>query len=168
MRALRGLAVAALVVLPAWPTRAQGAAPAAPPAPAPVVGNYQIDPVHSELTFRVRHLLGRVAGTFRDWGGTVVMDNAKPANSKVNVEIKTASVETLKAEPAADVALAPAAAIRVGGVERGDPGRPRRVQDRVRLGLGLSGAEEHRGGADPAEVAAAEDDARDFDPAAPE
>ncbi len=98
MRPFRGLAVAALVVLPALPTRAQSAAPAAPPAPAPVVGTYQIDPVHSELTFRVRHLLGRVAGTFRDWGGTVIMDNAKPANSKVSVDVKTASIETLKAE----------------------------------------------------------------------
>jgi polyisoprenoid-binding protein YceI len=59
---------------------------------------YQIDPVHSELTFRVRHLLGRVPGTFRDWGGTVAIDAANPDNSKVNVEIKTASIETLKAE----------------------------------------------------------------------
>ena len=38
---------------------------------------YQIDPVHSELTFRVRHLLGRVPGTFRDWGGTVAIDAAR-------------------------------------------------------------------------------------------
>jgi polyisoprenoid-binding protein YceI len=39
-----------------------------------------------------------VAGTFRDWGGTVVIDTVNPSNSKVNVEVKTASIETLKAE----------------------------------------------------------------------
>jgi polyisoprenoid-binding protein YceI len=89
MRPLPGLAVAALVVLPAWPAHAQGAAaPVAPSAAAPAVATYQIDPVHSELTFRVRHLLGRVAGTFREWGGTVVMDNAKPANSKGIVDVE--------------------------------------------------------------------------------
>jgi polyisoprenoid-binding protein YceI len=54
--------------------------------------------VHSELTFHIRHLLGRVAGTFRDWSGTVAMDSANPANSKVSVDVKTASIETLKAE----------------------------------------------------------------------
>lgn len=55
---------------------------------------YQVDPVHSELTFRVRHLLGRVPGTFRDWGGTVVFDPANQANSRVDVEIRTASIDT--------------------------------------------------------------------------
>ena len=65
---------------------------------APGVATYQIDPVHSELTFRVRHLLGRVHGTFREWGGTIVMNTADPAKSSVTVEVKTPSIETLKAE----------------------------------------------------------------------
>src|SRR5687767_26481 len=91
---LRRFAIAAAVLLAALPAGAQSPAPTHPPG----VTTYQIDPVHSELTFRVRHLLGRVPGTFRDWGGTVVIDAANPANSKVNVEIKTASIETLKTE----------------------------------------------------------------------
>lgn len=65
---------------------------------APAVATYQIDPVHSELTFRVRHLLGRVHGTFHEWGGTIVMNTVDPAKSNVTVEVKTASIETLKAE----------------------------------------------------------------------
>jgi len=65
---------------------------------APAVATYQIDPVHSELTFRVRHLLGRVHGTFREWEGTIVMNTADPAKSNVTVEVRTASIETLKAE----------------------------------------------------------------------
>ena len=35
---------------------------------------WTIDPVHSELSFRVRHLNGRVRGAFKEWGGTVSVD----------------------------------------------------------------------------------------------
>jgi polyisoprenoid-binding protein YceI len=77
-------------------------APAAAQAPAtrPVVAapataaTYLIDPVHSEVSFRIRHLLGRVAGTFGEWGGTVVMDTVDVARSSVNVTIQTASIDT--------------------------------------------------------------------------
>jgi len=61
---------------------------------AAALTTYQIDPVHSELSFRIRHLLGRVAGTFGEWGGTVAIDSVTPANSKVDVSIKTASIDT--------------------------------------------------------------------------
>ena len=104
MNDTRRFLVGALALLAALPAAAQTPAVADPPRAAastahpPGVTTYQIDPVHSELTFRVRHLLGRVAGTFRDWGGTVAIDAANPANSKVEVTVKTASVETLKAE----------------------------------------------------------------------
>ncbi len=69
-----------------------------PALAASAVATYQIDPVHSELTFRVRHLLGRVHGTFREWVGTIVINTADPARSSVTVEVRTASIETLKAE----------------------------------------------------------------------
>ena len=61
-------------------------------ADAPV--SYAIDATHSELSFRIRHLLGRVSGSFQDWGGTIVIDSATPAKSKVDVTIKTASIDT--------------------------------------------------------------------------
>ena len=95
MKTLRSRSWAGAVRLSlfAIPAIGQEAAPA-----APAVATYKIDPVHSELTFRVRHLLGRVAGTFREWGGTVVMNTADPAKSSVTVDVKTASIETLKAE----------------------------------------------------------------------
>jgi polyisoprenoid-binding protein YceI len=96
MHGIRRLPIAVAVLLAALPALGQGPAPTG--AAAPALATYQIDPVHSELTFRIRHLLGRVAGTFRDWGGTVVIDTVNPSNSKVNVEVKTASIETLKAE----------------------------------------------------------------------
>jgi polyisoprenoid-binding protein YceI len=63
-------------------------------APASSVATYAIDATHSELTFRIRHLLGRVNGTFGEWGGTIAIDTVTPANSKVDVTIKTASIDT--------------------------------------------------------------------------
>lgn len=66
--------------------------PAAPEA-APVT--YAIDPVHSELTFRVRHLVGRVAGTFNDWGGTLVLDPEDLSGGRVDITVQTASINTL-------------------------------------------------------------------------
>lgn len=96
MRSIRPLVLglAAAGTLFAAPAFAQSAA-ATPAAPrAATAATYQIDPVHSELSFRIRHLLGRVAGTFGDWNGTIVMDTVVPANSSVQVTVRTASIDT--------------------------------------------------------------------------
>jgi polyisoprenoid-binding protein YceI len=95
IRSLRFLALtlATSTVLATAPAGAQPSATSAAPAAAAIT-TYQIDPVHSELSFRIRHLLGRVAGTFGEWGGTVAIDTVTPANSKVDVSIKTASIDT--------------------------------------------------------------------------
>jgi len=93
------LAATTLLALPAAAQRplastkaaTRAATKAATPA-APV--SYQIDATHSELTFRIRHLLGRVSGTFGDWSGTVALDTTNWANSRVDVAIKTASIDT--------------------------------------------------------------------------
>jgi polyisoprenoid-binding protein YceI len=70
-------------------------APAEPPravAQQPVT--WQIDPSHSELSFRIRHLVSRVNGSFGDWKGTIVADPRNLAGGSVQVEIKTASIDT--------------------------------------------------------------------------
>ena len=72
----------------AKPAAAKAVAASAAPAP------YQIDATHSELTFRIRHLLGRVRGTFGEWGGSILMDEAAPAKSRVEVSIKSGSIDT--------------------------------------------------------------------------
>ena len=89
-------AIAAAFTLGAAPAlaRAQAPKPAARASVAAAPITYTIDPVHSELSFRIRHLLGRVAGTFGEWGGTIVIDSLTPANSKVDVTVKTASIDT--------------------------------------------------------------------------
>jgi polyisoprenoid-binding protein YceI len=69
-----------------------GPAPATAPAAAPVTWN--IDATHSELTFRIRHLVSRVNGSFNQWSGTIVADPQSLAGGSVNVEIQTASIDT--------------------------------------------------------------------------
>jgi polyisoprenoid-binding protein YceI len=70
-------------------------APALPAAPveAPPV-TWRIDKSHSDISFRIRHLVSRVRGTFNDWSGTIVADPRNLAGGSVQVEIKTASIDT--------------------------------------------------------------------------
>ena len=45
---------------------------------------WEIDPNHSEISFRVRHFVSKVPGTFTQWNGTIVVDamNARDATPK--------------------------------------------------------------------------------------
>jgi polyisoprenoid-binding protein YceI len=60
----------------------------------PVRTIYQIDRTHSEVRFRVRHLLSRVGGQFKDFTGEIVFDADRPEASSVNVRIDAASIDT--------------------------------------------------------------------------
>jgi polyisoprenoid-binding protein YceI len=66
--------------------------PAAPAEAPPVT--WRIDPSHSDISFRIRHLVSRVRGTFNEWSGTIVADPRNLAGGSVQVEIKTASIDT--------------------------------------------------------------------------
>lgn len=59
------------------------------------VETYIIDTVHSEMTFRIRHLMGRVFGTFNEWEGTITMVPDDLSTLSVNVTVQTASINTL-------------------------------------------------------------------------
>lgn len=69
-----------------------GSAPAAAHAAAPV--RWRIDTAHSELTFRIRHMVSRVSGEFNQWSGSIVADPASLAGGTVQVDIQTASIDT--------------------------------------------------------------------------
>src|SRR5579863_7954216 len=57
--------------------------------------SWQIDPHHSEITFRVRHLMiSTVSGAFTDFKGTVEFDENNLAKTEIYVEIDTASITT--------------------------------------------------------------------------
>jgi polyisoprenoid-binding protein YceI len=60
----------------------------------PVAGTYALDVSHSSVSFSVRHLMvSKTKGRFTDFSGTVVIAE-DPLASSVEVEIKTASVDT--------------------------------------------------------------------------
>ena len=70
------------------------------PAPVPPVGpvadtaTYRIDVGHSELTFRIRHMMSRVNGTFREWSGEITADPADWSTGSVSVTIQSATIDT--------------------------------------------------------------------------
>jgi len=64
----------------------------APAYAAPVI--YEIDAAHSAVTFRIRHLMSKVPGSFSTVKGTIVYDAEKPQASSVDATIESASIDT--------------------------------------------------------------------------
>lgn len=56
---------------------------------------WNIDPVHSQITFSVKHMvISTVRGNFKVFGGKLEIDEANPANSWVEAQADTASIDT--------------------------------------------------------------------------
>ena len=55
---------------------------------------YNIDPAHSQVGFKVRHLMSQVRGGFNEFSGTVSLNPAKLETSSVEFKIKAASIDT--------------------------------------------------------------------------
>ena len=56
---------------------------------------WNIDPAHSGAYFVVRHMVvSKVRGAFTRWNGTLTVDEERPENSRVEVHIDAASVDT--------------------------------------------------------------------------
>ena len=66
--------------------------PVPPVAAAPVT--FAIDPVHSDVSFTIRHFVSRVRGKFSDVKGTVTATPGAWQDAVVDVTIGTASVST--------------------------------------------------------------------------
>ncbi|HKP28371.1 MAG TPA: YceI family protein [Gemmatimonadales bacterium] len=79
--------LSAVALLLSSPISAQTSAAAAP-------DSWKIDPNHSTLAFKIRHLVSTVSGTFLEWGGTLRADPANLAAGSVDVTIQTASITT--------------------------------------------------------------------------
>lgn len=80
---------------PAPKKMVSAATPMARTAPMYDAATYQVDPSHSSLGFSVRHFaLARVHGTFDKFSGTVFLDEKMPANSRIEVSVDVASVNT--------------------------------------------------------------------------
>lgn len=76
------LAAAALSLLAALPASAE---------------TYTIDAGHSEVGFKIRHLVSNVRGRFNDFSGTINMDPKNVQNSSVEFRIKAESIDTNQA-----------------------------------------------------------------------
>jgi polyisoprenoid-binding protein YceI len=62
--------------------------------PALAADAYVVDKTHSEVSFQIRHLMGKVRGYFTDFSGTINADAAKPEASTVEFAIKATSIST--------------------------------------------------------------------------
>mgnify|MGYP000861819018 FL=1 len=57
--------------------------------------SWQIDNAHSQILFTVRHMMiSKVRGSFEKFSGTVALDETTPANTLVDVQIETSSINT--------------------------------------------------------------------------
>jgi polyisoprenoid-binding protein YceI len=60
-----------------------------------ISGDYALDVTHSRLGFVARHaMVTKVRGQFSAFSGTATIDEATPANSKVDLSIEVASIES--------------------------------------------------------------------------
>lgn len=55
---------------------------------------FVFDKPHSQVGFRVRHWLTKVEGRFKEYDGKIWLDREKPSNSKVEIAIQAASIDT--------------------------------------------------------------------------
>lgn len=62
--------------------------------PSFAADTYEIDPVHSAVTFKVKHLFTMVPGRFNTVSGTIVYDEKAVENSAVDVTIDATTINT--------------------------------------------------------------------------
>jgi polyisoprenoid-binding protein YceI len=63
------------------------------------VSTWNIDPVHSNVEFAVKHMMvSTVRGRFREVAGAIHLNEADPASSWVEATIPTASIDTAEAQ----------------------------------------------------------------------
>ena len=61
---------------------------------AQAASTYTADKAHSSVGFSVRHMMTQVRGTFGDFSGTIVKDDANLAGASVEFKIQATSVDT--------------------------------------------------------------------------
>jgi polyisoprenoid-binding protein YceI len=55
---------------------------------------YTIDSSHSQVAFKVRHLMSKVPGRFNSYSGTITLDRENIKETSISVEIDTSSIDT--------------------------------------------------------------------------
>jgi len=85
--------VAAVLLAAAGPVAAQ----------SPAGTRWVVDPVHSQVEFGIRHLLGRVRGSFTRWYALIATQDRDWTRGTVDVQVQTASINTGNAYRDADL-----------------------------------------------------------------
>jgi polyisoprenoid-binding protein YceI len=62
--------------------------------PAAAQGTFTVDTTHSNVGFKIRHLVSRVSGEFKEFEGTITADFQNLDASSVEFAITTASIDT--------------------------------------------------------------------------
>jgi polyisoprenoid-binding protein YceI len=97
------------------------------PQTTPTTTTWNLDPVHSVAEFKVKHMMiSNVKGQFTGLTGVLSLDEANPANSRVEAAIDASTINTRNADRDAhlksadffDVAQFPTLAFRSAGVTR--------------------------------------------------
>ena len=63
-------------------------------APAWAAKTYEIDKDHSSVSFKIRHLVSNVNGSFNEFSGKIAVDDKKPENSSVEFTVMADSINT--------------------------------------------------------------------------
>ena len=64
-----------------------------------LTGTYTVDPTHSRIGFVARHaMVTKVRGSFNEFEGSGYFDAEDPANSRLQLTIKSASIDTRNAD----------------------------------------------------------------------
>jgi polyisoprenoid-binding protein YceI len=72
---------------------------ASAPALTELTGTWTLDPAHTRIGFVARHaMVTKVRGAFNEFEGTATLDGANPANSRAEVKIQAASIDTRNAQ----------------------------------------------------------------------
>src|SRR5215204_2833043 len=70
-----------------------------PTVPANLTGTYTIDPAHSRVGFVARHaMVTKVRGSFNEFAGGGWFDPERPSESRLQLTIKAASIDTRNAD----------------------------------------------------------------------
>jgi len=62
--------------------------------PAASTEAWGVDKAHSNATFKIRHIVSQVTGSFNDFDAAINIDRANPANSSVEFTIQATSINT--------------------------------------------------------------------------
>lgn len=95
MKTLLLLPVAGLALMAASGPDAPAPAPAPLAAEAVAAATYRVDPAHTNVGFRIRHMgVAFVEGEFDTFEGSIAYDPANVAATRADVTVQTASVDT--------------------------------------------------------------------------